>query len=614
MEATLHSNLETEINHSHDHEHHAHPKMNFIQKYIFSLDHKVIGIQFMFSAFFFLLVGGLLALIVRWQLGFPGQPLPPFLLGTILPSSMLGDGVVLPEFYNTAFTMHATFMVFFAIMPMMIGLFGNFLVPLQIGCKDMAFPILNMVSFWLSVPAGIIMLLSLFVEGGAAGGGWTGYATLSVIKEYTGVGLGQNLWCVSLLILGISSIIGSINYITTVINMRAPGMSMFRMPLTVWAIFITAILLLLALPVLSAAVGMLLMDRNIGTSFFLPAGLKLTGSALSEVHKYAGGGQPLLWQHLFWFFGHPEVYIMILPAMGISSEILGTFSRKPVYGYKAMVFAIAGIAFLGWIVWGHHMFQSGMNPVLGTTFMLSTMVIGVPSAIKTFNWLGTLWGGRIHFTTPMLYTLAFVVQFVIGGLSGIFMASTAVDSFIHDTYFIVAHFHYVLFGGSLFAAYAGIIFWFPKMFGRMMNDTWCKIHFVLTFVLFNCTFFPMHIIGMGGHMRRIYDPTQYSHLVHLQPINKFMTISAILLGFTQLLFIFNLFYSIFKGKKASANPWNATTLEWTIPSPAGHGNFDVIPTVYRGPHEFNSPECEGTGKDFIMQTEALNSKTNGNSH
>jgi cytochrome c oxidase subunit 1 len=598
MEATAHATESLHKVESNGHGHHSHPKLTFMQKYIFSLDHKIIGIQFMFSSLFFLLVGGGLALLLRWQLGFPGHPLPWYLLGGVLSDNVAPGGVIDPGFYNSLFTMHATFMVFFAIMPMMIGLFGNFLIPLQIGARDMAFPVMNMLSFWIAVPAGILMIASFFVEGHAAAAGWTGYATLSAVPGYTGVGLGQSLWAISLLILGVSSILGAINYITTVINMRAPGMTMFRMPLPTWAIFITAILLLLALPVLSAALAMLLMDRNLGTNFFLPKGLMMTGMPLNNV----GGGQPLLWQHLFWFFGHPEVYIMILPAMGLASEVLSVFSRKPIFGYRAMVYAICAIAFLGWIVWGHHMFQSGMNPTLGTTFMISTMAIAVPSAIKTFNWLGTLWGGNIKFELPMLHALSFVAMFVIGGLSGIFMASTPVDAFIHDTYFIVGHIHYVLFGGSLFAGFAGITFWFPKMFGRMMNKTIGRIHFAITFIAFNCTFFPMHILGIGGHMRRIYDPNQYAHLMHLQPINTFETISAIVLGFAQLIFIFNIFYSLRKGEKAGNNPWHSNTLEWTIPSPAGHGNFDVVPTVYHGPYEYSSPL---TKEDYLPQDQPI---------
>src|ERR1700687_5651590 len=379
---------------------------------------------------------------------------------------------------------------------------------------------------------------------------------------------------------------GSINYITTIINMRAPGMKFFRLPLTVWSLFIVATLLLLALPVLTAALGMLLLDRMAGTSFFLPG----------------GGGESLLWQHLFWFFGHPEVYILILPAMGIASDILSVFARKPIFGYRAMAFSMISIAFLSWVVWGHHMFQSGMNPTLGTSFMISTMVIAVPSAIKTFHWLGTLWGGNIRFTVPMLNALAFVSMFVIGGLSGIYMASTPVDIFIHDTYFIVAHIHYVVFGGSVFGIFAAIYYWFPKMFGRMMNTTLGHLHFWPTFVFFNGTFFPMHILGVGGHMRRIYNPKRYTFLHDLQPINVFITVCAISLGISQIRFAINFFYSLFAGPKAERNPWHANTLEWVAPTPTPHGNFPVQPTVYRGPYEYSSPLVE---EDWLPQDRKL---------
>jgi cytochrome c oxidase subunit 1 len=572
------------------------PREGFVRRYLFSLDHKVIGVQYMILSIFFLLVGGALALMLRWQLGFPGKPLPVWLLGGILSDSAAPGGVILPDFYNSLFTMHATFMVFFAVMPLMIGLFGNYLVPLQIGARDMAFPRMNMLSFWITLTAGIIMVASFFVEGSAAATGWTAYAPLSAVRGFTNVKLGQDLWCISLLVLGVGSVLGAVNTMTTVINMRAPGMTWFRLPLPVWSLFVTSILLLLAIPALSAALLLLLSDRLLGTSFFLPAGLIVSGQPLGNV----GGGEPLLWQHLFWFFGHPEVYIMILPAMGIASEILSVFSRKPVFGYRAMVFSICAIAFMGWLVWGHHMFQSGMSPLLGTTFMISTMAIAVPSAIKTFNWLGTLWGGQIRFTVPMMHAIAFVAMFVIGGLSGIFMASTPVDSFIHDTYFIVGHIHYVLFGGSLFAGFAGITYWFPKISGRMMNATLGKIHFVITFIAFNCTFFPMHILGIGGHMRRIYDPTKYGFLLHLQPLNTFETISAIVLGFAQFLLIANLFYSLKKGEPAGENPWEANTLEWTVPSPPPHHNFDVIPTVYHGPYEYSSPD---EPRDYLPQSQ-----------
>ena len=578
------STIEQEMVHAAEGGHHDHHELPFIRKYIFSTDHKMIAKQFMFVSLFFLVIGGLLATMMRWQLGYPSQPMPG---GMLLPDAMMAPtpngAIMLPEFYNSLVTMHGTIMIFFAIMPLLVGLFGNLLIPLQIGAEDMAFPRLNMISFWLAVPAGILMLSSFAVEGGAAGAGWTSYAPLSASGEWTGVYLGQQLWLASLTILGFSSLVGAVNYITTIINMRAPGMTWFRMPLATWALFITAILILLAIPVLAGALIMLLFDQTLGTGFFRP-----------EV-----GGEPLLWQHLFWFFGHPEVYILILPAMGIASEVLSNRARKPVFGYHSMVLAIIGIGFLGWIVWGHHMFMSGMNPLLGTSFMISTMAIAVPSAIKTFNWLATVWKGDLHLDSPMLYALAFVSMFIIGGLSGIFMASTPVDIYIHDTYFIVAHIHYVLFGGSLFAIFAGITFWYPKMFGRMMNESLNKLHFGLTIVLYNLVFWPMHNLGLQGMMRRIYDFTQYEYLAPLQPMNEFISISVFLLVAAQSIYAFNFFWSLFKGEKASNNPWDSNTLEWTVPSPPPHGNFPEMPVVYRGPYEYSSPESE---TDFYPQT------------
>jgi cytochrome c oxidase subunit I len=405
-----------------------------------------------------------MAMLMRWELAFPETAVPGF---HWVPEPFMYDGAIPPNTYNAMFTMHATIMIFFVVMPILVGCFGNFLIPLMIGARDMAFPKLNMLSFWVGAVAGVIMLSSFFVTGGPAAAGWTSYAPLSAVPIYTGVDWGQDLWCISIIVLGASSLMGSINYITTIINMRTKGMYFFRLPLVIWSLFITAILLLLALPVLTTALALLLFDRMGGTHFFLPA----------------GGGEPLLWQHLFWFFGHPEVYIMILPAMGISSEIISVFSRKPIFGYRAMAYAMIAIAFLSWVVWGHHMFQSGMDPALGSSFMITTMIIGVPSAIKTFNWLGTLYKGNIHYTVAMMNALAFVAMFVIGGLSGIWMASTPVDMYIHDTYFIVAHIHYVLFGGSLFGIFAGITYWYPKMFGRMMSEKLGKVHFWITFVV-----------------------------------------------------------------------------------------------------------------------------------
>jgi cytochrome c oxidase subunit I len=562
--------------------HAHHEELGFWRTYVFSTDHKMIGRQFLFLGLFMLVIGGLLAMTMRWELAWPETAVPGL---SWIPEPYAYDGIIPPQTYNAFFTMHATIMIFFVVMPIMVGGFGNFLIPLMIGAGDMAFPKLNMLSFWTGLVSGIVMLSAFFVPGGAAASGWTAYAPLSAVATFTGVEWGQHLWIISLMILGASSLMGSINYITTIVNMRAPGMTYFRMPLVIWSLFITAILLLLALPVLTAALAMLLFDRLFGTSFFLPQ----------------GGGEPLLWQHLFWFFGHPEVYVLVLPAMGVTSDILSTFSRKPIFGYHAMAFSMIAIAFLSWVVWGHHMFISGMNPLLGTAFMMSTMVIAIPSAIKTFNWLGTLWGGSIRFTSPMLFALGFVSNFVIGGLSGIFMASTPVDIFIHDTYYIVAHFHYVV-AGIIFALFAAVYYWFPKMFGRLMNEPLGKIHFVLTYIFFNGTFFPMHILGVGGHMRRIYNPTQYDFLHPLQGINIFITISAFILGLSQIPFVVNFFWSLFAGKKAERNPWQANTLEWTAPSPPPHGNYEVTPTVYRGPYEYSSPLVK---EDWLPQTKPL---------
>ena len=581
------------------HAHDAHHELGFIRTYIFSTDHKMIGRQFLFSSVLMLVVGGLLAMMMRWELAWPETPVPftswisePYMYAE--PEHGLYGAYMDPAFYNSLFTMHATIMIFFVVMPFMVGGFGNFLIPLMIGAGDMAFPVLNMLSFWTAVPAIVLILYSFFVEGGAAGGGWTMYASLSADATYGAGGQGVNLWIISLLILGFSSLMGSINYITTVINMRAPGMTWFRMPLVIWSLFVTAILLLLALPVLTAALGMLLFDRTMGTSFFLPA----------------GGGEPLLWQHLFWFFGHPEVYILVLPAMGVTSDILSAFSRKPIFGYHAMAFSMIALAFLSWIVWGHHMFLSGMNPVLGTAFMLTTMVIAIPSAIKTFNWLGTLWGGTIRFTSPMLFALGFVSNFVIGGLSGIYMAVTPVDIFIHDTYFIVAHFHYVV-AGIIFGMFAALYYWFPKLFGRMMNEPLGKLHFALTYIFFNGAFFPMHFLGVAGHMRRIYNPLQYEFLVDLQWWNVFITMSAFCLGVSQLIFLFNFVWSLFAGKKAERNPWQANTLEWATPSPPPHGNFETVPTVYRGPYEYSSPLVQ---EDWLPQDRRLGPEATAASH
>ena len=559
------------------------PELSFLRKYVFSTDHKVIGKQFLFSSLIFFMFGGLLALLMRTQLAWPWQEIP--ILGKYIYGST--GNILAPEGYPALVTMHGTIMIFFFIIPVLSGAFGNFLIPLMIGARDMAFPRLNMLSYWFMVPAFLVMLAGFFVEGGTAAAGWTSYVPLSALSDMIpGSGLGQTLWIISLVLVGTSSTMGAINYITTIVMMRAEGMHMFRLPMTLWALFITAILVLLATPVLTSALLLLLFDRTIGTSFFLPE----------------GGGNPLMWQHLFWFYSHPAVYIMILPAMGMASDMISCFSRKPLFGYKPMVYSIMAIAGLGFIVWGHHMFQSGMNPVLGITFMTSTMMIALPSAIKTFNWLATLWQGQIQLTAPMLNALAFVSTFVIGGLSGVFAAATPVDIFLHDTFWIVGHIHYVLFGGSLFGVFGAVQYWFPKMFGRMMSEYWGKVHFVLTFVTFNLVFFPMFLLGANGMPRRIADPYNYTYLQNLQGLNQFMTISAYVLALAQVVLIANFFVSLFRGQRAVDNPWNANTLEWVTTSPPPLENFHKVPMVYRGPYEYSSPQAE---EDWLPQNQEL---------
>ncbi len=577
--------------HDHAHDHHD---IGFVRKYIFSTDHKIIGIQFLITTMLMLMVGGALALGVRWQLAFPYESMP--IIGRLLFAAE--GGIISPEFYTMLFTMHATVMIFLVIIPVLAGAFGNFLIPLQIGADDMAFPTLNMLSYWFMWPAIFCFGISFLAGGGGPAAGWTSYPVLAAIKEAApGSGAAQTWWLYAVTFVGVSSMMGSVNYMTTIINMRAPGMTLFRMPLTIWAMFITAILQAFALPVLTAAGFMQLSDREFGTSFFVPSGL-----VVNNADPTVGGGQPLLWQHLFWFYSHPAVYIMLLPAMGMVSDMLSCVSRKPIFGYKPMVYSMAAIAGLGFIVWGHHMFTSGMNPALGMTFMVSTIMIALPSAIKTFNWIGTLWGGQLQFNAVLLNCVGFVSMFIVGGLSGIFMAAVPVDIYFHDTYFIVAHFHYVLFGATLFGVFGAIQFWFPKMFGRLMNDTVAKWHFFLTFIGFNITFFPMHMLGIAGMPRRYADPYLHPYLEHLLPMNQLMTMGALLMGFAQFLLLGNFLMSMFYGKKCSRNPWGANGLEWTAPSPPGHGNFDVPPICYRGPYDYSSPEAEATGEDFILQT------------
>jgi cytochrome c oxidase subunit I len=561
---------------------HAAPQ-GFIRKYVFSLDHKVIGIQYYFLALIAVFVGMFLSLLMRIHLIWPSAVLP-----------LIGE--IKPETYLSLLTMHGTIMVFFVLTTAPQSGFGNYFLPIQIGAPDMAFPVLNMLSFWTTLVAFVVMICAFFVTGGAPLHGWTGYAPLSALTNSgPGEQLGADLWVTSIAIFCVASLMGALNFITTVLDLRAKGMMMMRMPLTCWAWFITAILGLLAFGVLLSAGILLLLDRNLGTSFYVPL-VVVNGQVMG--HR---GGSPLLWQHLFWFFGHPEVYIAILPSMGIASQLLSTFSRKPIFGYKAMVYAIMAIGILGFVVWGHHMFMSGMSPYSAFAFSIMTMAIGVPSAIKTFNWLGTLHKGRIRFYTPMLFAIGFVSLFVSGGLSGPFLAQPVLDIPLHDTYFVVGHFHLIMGVASIFGIFGATYYWFPKMFGRMMNEGLGKLHFWLTFVGTYAIFMPMHYLGMAGHPRRYSQLTEVAYLHRLIPVQTFMTYAAFVTIAAQLIFLINLFWSMFKGPKASDNPWEATTLEWTTATPPPHDNFGGhTPVVYHGPYEYSVP---GAAKDYVMQTD-----------
>src|SRR6202451_4194858 len=557
----------------------------FIRKYIFSVDHKVIGIQYFLLALTAVCVGIVLSLLMRFHLVYPGAHLP-----------FVSGGILTPEQYLALVTMHGTIMVFFVLTTAPQSGFGNYFLPIQIGAADMAFPRLNMLSFWTTFLAFVAIVAAFFVPGGSPISGWTAYPPLSGLGQVTGPGegWGQTMWIISIALFCGASLMGALNFIATVIDLRAPGMTLMRMPLTVWAWFVTAILGLLAFGVLLAAGILLLLDRSVGTSFFLPAGIVVN----DQLQPHAGGS-PLLWQHLFWFFGHPEVYIAILPGMGVTSHVLSTFCRKPIFGYKAMVFALNAIGILGFMVWGHHMFVSGMNPFSGFAFSVLTMSIGVPSAIKTFNWLGTLWGGKIQFKSPMLFAIGFDSLFVSGGLSGLFLAQPAIDQYLHATYYVVDHFHLVMGVAAIFGIFAATYFWFPKMFGRMMNEPLGKIHFWFTFVGAYCIFMPMHFVGLAGGIRRYADATGTTYAGVLQPVHMFMTYAAFITGAAQLIFLFNFFWSLKHGAIAGKNPWNATTLEWITDSPPPIDNFGgVYPSVYRGPYEFSVP---GYRQDFIPQ-------------
>ena len=564
----------------------------FIWKYIFSLDHKVIGKQYYFLALLAVVVGMVLSWLIRIRMVWPSARIPG--LDKLSPVGAPG-GVMTPEYYLSLLTLHGTLMIFFVLTTAPQSGFGNYFLPLQIGAEDMAFPRLNMLSFWITFVGLAVLLSTFFVTDGPPISGWTAYPPLSAVGSAAGPGegLGQDLWVISIAIFCIGALLGALNFIATTLDLRTRGMKLMRMPLTCWAWFVTAVLGLLSFAVLFGACVLLLLDRVGGTSFFTPGGLIVSDKIIPHT-----GGSPLLWQHLFWFFGHPEVYIAILPGMGITSHILSCFSRKPIFGYKVMAASLMTIGFLSFTVWGHHMFVSGMSPYSGFTFSIFTMAIGVPSAIKTFNWLGTLWGGKLRFTSAMLFSIGFVSLFVTGGLSGIFLAQPAVDSYLHATYFVVGHFHMVMGVAAIFAMFAGTYFWFPKMFGRMMNETLGKIHFWFTFVGAYCIFMPMHFLGLEGNPRR-YSEFIDEFLKPLIPVHEFMTISALITGAAQFIFLFNLFWSMFKGEKASTNPWEATSLEWTVPSPPPFDNFGgKHPVVYHGAYEYGVPGAE---KDYIMQ-------------
>ena len=569
--------------------HQHHPPSGFIRKWIFSVDHKVIGIQYYFLALFSVFLGMGLSVLMRIHLVWPNAQLPSWLWP--------GGGQMTSEEYLALMTMHGSIMVFMVLTTAPQSGFGNFILPIQIGAADMAFPVLNMLSFWVTFLSLMVLGAAFFVEGGPPISGWTAYPPLSALGEIAGPGqgAGQTLWVVGVGIFCMAALLGALNFITTTLDLRAKGMTLSRMPLTVWAWLITAILSLLSFGVLLAACILLLLDRTAGTSFFIPGGLVLTDTPVTD-HK---GGSPLLWQHLFWFFGHPEVYIAILPGMGVASHILSTFARKPVFGYKAMVAAMSSIGFLGFMVWGHHMFMSGLSPYSAFAFSLLTMAIGVPSAIKTFNWLGTLWGGKIQFNTSMLFALGFVSLFVTGGLSGLFLAQPSIDLYMHDTYFVVAHFHLIMGVAAIFGIFTASYFWFPKMFGRMLNETIGKIHFWITFAGVYAIFMPMHFLGLAGHPRRYADTTGVNYLGPLDEVHYFITIAALITIAAQFLFVINFFYSLKAGQKASENPWNATTLEWSVASPPPFDNFGgQEPVVYRGAYEYGVPDA---ADDYVPQ-------------
>jgi cytochrome c oxidase subunit 1 len=582
--------------HFHAHHHGDKYQTNFIFHYIFSMDHKIIARQFLITGMVWAIIGAAMSVIFRMQLGFPEESLTwikPFLGKWIVVDPATGIGKLAPEFYYALVTMHGTIIVFFVLTAGLSGTFSNLLIPFQLGARDMASPFMNMLSYWFFFLAGIVMFYSLFISTGPFSGGWVAYPPLSALPQASsGSGTGMTLWLVSLTLFVVSVLLGGINYITTVLNLRTKGMTLWRMPLTIWAFFVTAILGLLSFPVLASGFFMLIFDRSLGTSFFL-SDIFIAGQALDRV-----GGSPILYQHLFWFLGHPEVYIIILPAMGIVSEVMSVHARKPVFGYRAMVYSILAIGFLSFIVWAHHMFMSGVNPFISNFFVVFTLIIAVPSAVKVFNWITTLYGGNLRLNTPMLFAIGFVSMFISGGLTGIFLGNSAIDIQMHDTYFVVAHFHIVMGVAAFFGMFAGVYHWFPKMYGRFMNETLGKIHFWGTIISAYAIFWPMHYIGMAGVPRRYYSFDTFDAFRHFTDMNKFITVFAIISFFIQLVFVINFFYSIWYGKKMKTkNPWNANTLEWTTPIEPIHGNWPGnLPVVHRWAYDYNKDE-----REFVQQ-------------
>ena len=565
----------------------------FLRKYVFSTDHKVIGIQYILTGLAMGLVGALLAFLIRLQLAWPSTQWP--LLGWLMPNGFPG-GVMAPEFYVAVVTMHGTIMVFFFISYVLVSGFGNYLVPLQVGARDMAFPFLNMLSYWTALLSAIVMIAAFFVEGGAAAAGWTAYPPLSTVPSAVpGSQMGQTVWLLSMALFIASFTMTGLNVVATVFSMRARGMSMLRMPLTVWSYFIASIIGLLAFPPLTAGAVMMLFDRHLGTSFYLPAGLYIAGQPVQ-----AAGGSPLLWQHLFWFLGHPEVYVLILPALGIAFDVLPAFTRKPIFGYRICVYCLMAVGFLSMIVWGHHMFVSGMSPFSGEYFSVATLMITIPMAIMGVCMLASLWGGRMRLRTPMLFTLGLIGLFGTGGFGGLFLGNATADIQLHDTYFVVGHFHRMIGGVTLFGMFAAIYFWFPKMFGRTMNETLGKVHFWFTVLPYYLVFLTMHFVGLQGAPRRYYSFASYEFLRSIAGENVFISIAAFAAIAGQFVFLANFLWSLARGRVAEHNPWRATTLEWTVPSPPPHGNFgDAVPVVHRWPYEY-APD--GAEQDFAPQT------------